>query len=315
MGAVRRHMQRNNALAGHASERGHAPAATLGAFSALLFLGTLPYAARADWTLGADAGVRHDNNVGNAQFSPDIVADTLYVARASVFRLFPLDDGYTVSVGGDLGGESYHRLTGLNNASLGGVIALKKKWGLGALAPWARAAVSVARSSYDDSYRNAWDYRVTLASGRRLNERINVWADYTYENRVATPQMEDVPGVSGDAYSQVSHSLGLHLEYSLLESTSLSLGLLARHGDVVSTSTPNATVYYASSALADDPAFGPNAYAYKLTGTTYGFRAGLNYSLTAHSLLGCGFARLETHADEGNDYAKSIVEITWDYRY
>jgi hypothetical protein len=281
-----------------------------------MLLGAMPYAARGDWTLSADAGVRHDDNVGNAQYSPDIVADTRIDAQLSMFRLFPLEDGYTVSVGGDLGGESYHRLNGLNNASLGGVIALKKKWGLGALAPWARAAVSVARSSYDDSYRNAWDYRVTLASGRRLNERFNLWADYTYENRAASPQMEDVPGISGDAYSQVSHSLGIHLDYSLIESTYLSIGLLARHGDVVSTTLqPNPEVYYASSALADDPAFGPNAYAYKLTGTTYGFRAGLNYSLTAHSLLGCGFERFETHADGGNDYAKSIVEITWDYRY
>ena len=280
-----------------------------------MLLGAMPYAARGDWTLSADAGVRHDDNVGNAQFSPDRVADTLYVARVSLARLFPLDDGYSVTVGGDLGGESYHRLNGLNNASLGGVIALKKKWGLGALVPWARASVSVARLSYEDSYRNAWDYRVTLASGRRLNERLNLWADYTYENRAASPQMEDVPGISGDAYSQVSHSLGIHLDYSLAESVYLSIGLLARHGDVVSTSTPNETVFYASSALADDPAFGPNAYAYKLTGTTYGIRAGLGYSLTAHSLLGCGFERFETHADGGNDYAKSIVEITWNYSY
>jgi hypothetical protein len=308
MSPVRRHMQRD-AL-------GHASAATLGAYAAFVLLGTVPLAAHGDWTLGAEAGVRHDDNVGNAQFSPDIVADTLINARVSIARVFPLDDGYSMTVGGDLGGESYHRLTGLNNVSLNGAIALKKKWGLGALAPWARAAVSVARSSYDDSYRNAWDYRATLASGRRFDERWNFWADYTYENRAASPQEEEVPGLSGDAYSQVSHSLGIKLEYSLMESTYLDLGLLARHGDVISTTLqPNATVYYASSALADDPAFGPNAYAYKLTGTTYGYRVGLSFSPTVHSLLGCGFERFETHADGGNDYAKSIVDVTWNYRY
>src|ERR1700685_3278421 len=144
MGPVRRHLQRD-AL-------GRASAAALGAYAAFLVRGAVPLAAHGDWTLGAQAGVRHDDNVGNAQYSPDIVADTLYVARASIFRLFPLDDGYSMTVGGDLAGESYHRLTGLNNVSLDAAIALKKKWGLGALAPWARAAVSVARSSYDDSY-------------------------------------------------------------------------------------------------------------------------------------------------------------------
>jgi hypothetical protein len=295
---------------------GHASAATFGAYAAFVLLGGIPLTAHGDWTLGAEAGVRHDDNVGNAQFSPDIVADTLIDARVSIARLFTLDDGYSMTVGGDLSGESYHRLTGLNNVSLDAAIALKKKWGLGAFAPWARAAVSVARSSYDDSYRNAWDYRATLASGRRFDERWNVWADYTYENRAASPQEEEVPGLSGDAYSQVSNSLGINLEYSLLESTYLSMGLLARHGDVVSTTLqPNATVYYASSALADDPAFGPNAYAYKLTGTTYGYRAGLSFAPTVHSLLGCGFERFETHADGGNEYAKSIVEVTWNYNY
>jgi hypothetical protein len=308
MGAVRRHKQRD--------VLGQASAATLGAYAAFVLLGTIPLTAYGDWTLGAEAGVRHDDNVGNAQFSPDRVADTLYVARVSLARLIPLDDGYSMTVGGDLGGESYHRLTGLNNVSLDGAIALKKKWGLGALAPWARAAVTVARSSYDDSYRNAWDYRAMLAAGRRFDERWNFWADYAYENRAASPQAEEVPGLSGDAYSQVSHSLGINLEYSLMESTYLVAGLLARHGDVVSTTLqPNATVYYASSALADDPAFGPHAYAYKLTGTTYGYRVGLSFSPTAHSLLGCGFERFETHADGGNEYAKSIVDITWNYRY
>jgi hypothetical protein len=308
MDGVRRHMQRD--------AFGHASATTLGAYAAFVVLGTLPLAAHADWTLGAEAGVRHDDNVGNAQFSSDIVADTLYVARLSIARLFSLDDGYSLTVGGDLGGESYHRLTGLNNVSLDAAIALKKKWGLGAFAPWARAAVSIGRLSYDDSYRNAWDYRATLASGRRFDERWNFWADYTYENRAASPQEEEVPGLSGDAYSQVSHNLGINLEYSLLENTYLNLGLLARYGDVISTTLqPNATVYYVSSALADDPAFGPNAYAYKLTGTTYGLRLGLSISPTAHSLLGCGFERFETRADGGNEYAKSIVEINWNYRY
>jgi hypothetical protein len=308
MAPVRRHMQR------HAL--GHASAATLGAYAAFVVLAAIPLAAHGDWTLGAEAGVRHDDNVGNAQFSPDIVADTLYVARLSIARLFPLDDGYTVTVGGDLGGESYLKLTGLNNVSLDATLALKKKWGLGALAPWARAAVSVERLSYDDSYRNAWDYRATLASGRRFDERWNFWADYTYENRAASPQEEEVPGLSGDAYSQVSHSLGINLEYSLMESAYLAVALLGRQGDVVSTTLePNATAYSASTALADDPAFGPNAYAYTLPGTTFGFRVGLSVSPTVHSLLGCGFERFETHADGGNEYAKSIAEVTWNYRY
>jgi hypothetical protein len=304
-----------DALARHALERGRVSAATLGAFAALIVLGAVPYAAHGDWTLGAEAGLRHDNNVGNAQSSSDIVGDSTIDARLSIFQLFPLGDGYSVTVGGDLGGEAFRRLTGLNNASVDGTFALKKKWGLGAFAPWARAGVSAARWSYDDSYRNAWDYRATLASGRRIDERWNLWAEYAYERRTASPQMEEVPGLSADAYSQDSHNVAATVEYSLNESTFLALGLLGRHGDVVSTTRGSAQIYAASRALAEDPAFGPEAYAYKLTGTTYGFRLGISYSPTPHSLLGCGFERLETHADGGNRYTKSIPEITWVYRF
>jgi hypothetical protein len=296
-------------------ENGHASAAAVAAFAALLLLVAAPYPARSDWALGADAGVRHDDNVGNAQLSPDIVADSIVDARLSAYRLFPFGDGYGLTVGGDLSGEAYHQITGLNNASLDASFALKKKWGLGAFAPWVRVGATVARSNYRDSYRNAWDYRATLDAGRRLDERWNLWAEYAYENRAASPGPEEVPGLSGDAFSQVSHNLSAYVEYSLAGNAFLSIGLSGRHGDVVSTSTPNSMIYYASRALAEDPAFGPDAYAYRLPGTTLGAHVGISYAITEHSLLGAGFERFDTHADGGNDYTKSIVDITWNYRF
>jgi hypothetical protein len=304
-----------DALAGHALERGQVSAATLSAIAGLIVLGATPPAAGSDWTLGAQAGLRHDNNVGNAQSSYDIVEDSIIGARLSIFQLFPLGESYSVTLAGDLSGESFHRLTGLSNASVDGAFALKKKWGLGAFAPWARLGVSIARSNYKDSYRNAWIYRATIASGQRIDERWNLWTEYAFERRAASAQMQEVPGLSGDAYSQDSHNVAVNVEYSLNENTFLALGLLARHGDVVSTTGGSAQIFYASRALAADPAFGPEAYAYRLTGTTYGFRVGINYAPTPHSLLGCGFERLDTHADGGNSYTKSVPEITWDYRF
>jgi hypothetical protein len=286
---------------------------TLRAFAAVTLLGATPYAAHGDWSLGAEAGLRHDDNVGNAQY--DIVADSTLRARLSIFQLFPVGENYSVTVGGDLGGEAYHRLTGLNNASLEGVVALKKKWGLGAFAPWTRAGVSVGRADYDDGYRNAWIYRATLASGRRIDERWNLWADYAYERRAARAQMEEVPGLSGDAYSEDSHNVAVNVEYALRDSTFLGLALLGRRGDVVSTTAPSPGIYYASRALAEDPTFGPDQYAYRLLATTYGFRVGIHYSPTSHSLLGLVFTRLETRGEGGNNYGKSMPEITWDYGF
>jgi hypothetical protein len=275
----------------------------------------LPAAAFADWSLGTEAALRHDNNVGNAQLASDIVADTTLDGRLSVFRILALDGGYSLSLGGDLGGEVYEHLSGLNNASLEAQMSLKKKWGLGAWVPWMRAGLSAGRSSYADSYRNAWIFDATLAAGRRIDERWNLWAEYRYEDLDAQPQPEEVPGLSGDAYSQRSHNLSANLEYTLTANSYFSAALLARHGDVVSTSAPNYTVYAASLALAEDPAFGPDAYAYRITGTTYGFKVGFHFSPTTHSLLGAEFERFETHADGGNNYTKSVPAITWNYAF
>jgi hypothetical protein len=314
MSGVRPHAQAD-ALAGQALERGHAAAPALSALVAFILLVSMPDAARSDWTLATEAGVRHDSNVGNAQSHSDIVADTVTAVRVSAFELFPLGEDYTVTVGGDLGGESFNRLDGLSNASLQGVFALKRKWGLGAFAPWARIGASAGRTDYHDGYRNAWIYRATAASGRRIDARWNLWADYAYERRAANSQEELAPGLSGDAFSQDSHTLAVNVEYALSESFILTLRVSGRHGDVVSTTEPNAKVYYSAKALAEDPAFGDEDYAYRLVGTTYGYRAGISYSPAAHTLLGLGFSHFETHAGGDNRYMKSIPEIIWDYRF
>jgi hypothetical protein len=281
---------------------------------AICFMG-LPDTAHGDWSIGTDARWRHDNNVGNAEYAPDIVGDSIVAGKLSIFQLFPADRGYSVAVGADLGGESYDRLHGLNNASLGGTVVLKKKWGLGAYAPWARIGLSAARTDYDDDYRNAAIYRAGLSAGRRFDERWNLTADYTFERRNAASQPEEVPGISGDAYSQTSHTLSANGQYSWSENTYLSAGLILRHGDVISTTHGSLKIFSVSRALAEDPAFGPDTYAYRLTGTTYGFKVGINYTPAPHHLIGLSFAHFDTHADGGNTYTKSLPEISWDYSF
>src|ERR1700722_4120602 len=115
MSAVRLHVQWK-ARSGHALERGQVSAANSAASAFFVLVAALPCTARSDWTLLAEASARHDDNVGNAQSYSDVVGDTTIGARLSIFRLFPVAEGYSVTVGGGLGGESFHSLTGLDNA-------------------------------------------------------------------------------------------------------------------------------------------------------------------------------------------------------
>jgi hypothetical protein len=271
-------------------------------------------ACASDWTLGAGAGVLHDSNVGNAEPYDDIVGDTIIGAHLSAAQLLPLGTAYSLTVGGEVAGAVYHRITGLNDASADASILLKHKWGLGAYVPWATLGFSAGRTSYDASYRNTWDYHAALAAGQRV-ERWSFWAEYAFDQHAARAQEDEVPGISGDAFSTTGRTLSAHAGYALTERVFLTLALSARHGEVISTTEENDRVYDASRAVAEDPAFGDEYYAYKITGNTYGASAGVELALGPHNALRLGCSRFETHAYGGNDYVKSLPEITWSYSF
>jgi hypothetical protein len=283
--------------------------------SALLVFCAATHTARSDWNLAASAALNHDNNVGNTQNTASVVADSRADASLSLLQQMPLGDGFSVAAGGDLSGQLFDHLSGLNNASVDGILSLKKKWGLGAFAPWSRVGISIGRVDYDDRYRDATLYSVALEAGKRLDERWNLWAKYAFDRRRAAPAESDVYGVSSDVFSQRGRSFKVGVQYSLSERLSLSFGSLLRHGDVISTTQPGEDIFANAKAVAPDPAFGPDAYAYRLMGTTFGARLGLEYSLTAHSLIGFGFQRLDTHARGGNNYGDSMPELTWNYQF
>ena len=227
----------------------------------------------------------------------------------------PFGEGFSLSAGADLSGQVYDHLSGLNNASIDGVLFLKKKWGLGAFAPWSRAGVSVGRDRYDDRYRDATLYSASLEAGKRLDERWNLWAKYAFDRRRAAPVESDLYGVPSDVFSQRAQNFRAGAQYSWSQRMTLSVGSLWRYGDVISTTQPGAGIFYNSKAFAPDPTFGPGAYAYRLAGTTFGARVDVECSLTAHSLIGLGFQRLDTHARGGNNYGNSMPELTWNYQF
>jgi hypothetical protein len=292
--------------------------ATRASLPALLIFCAVSHTARSDWTVATAGALSHDDNVSNARNPNDKISDSSASATVSLLQMIPIGESYSLAAGGELSGQLYDTLTGLRNGSIDGLLSLKKKWGLGAFALWTRAAVSVGRSNYEDGYRDATIYTASLELGKRVDERWNLAMKYAFERRAATPGDSEIYGLSSDAFSQTGRSFAANAEYTLSERFSITLGSLLRHGDVVSTTQTAASGYYLllnSKAVAPDPTFGPRAYAYRLNGTTYGVRLGAEYSLTAHSLIGCGFQRLETHAQDGNNYTDSMPELTWNYRF
>ena len=88
-------------------ENGHASAPAVASFAAFMLLAAAPYAARSDWAVGTDAGVRHDITSATRSSRPTSWRIPLSTRGCRRIGYFPLGDGYGLTLGGDLSGESY----------------------------------------------------------------------------------------------------------------------------------------------------------------------------------------------------------------
>lgn len=272
-------------------------------------------AALAEWAGNSEVEIRHDSNINNAQSGNDIAGDSVLGAGISATNFFPLEAGGSLSLSGELKGEAFNSYTGLNNLSLGAALTFRKKLALGPYAPWVGLSLSSAHLNYDNNIRNGWRHQVAIRGGKRVFERWNIHAEYLVERRTANALPQDIPGVSSDVFSQASRAATLSAEYTWSDSLLLAFGSLLRHGDVVASTRRGRKIYSASKAMADDPVFGPDFYAYRMTGTTYGLNADMNIAVTSHSLLHASLVRQLTHAEGDNNYAKTVAMLSWRYNF
>ena len=135
------------------------------------------------------------------------------------------------------------------------------------------------------------------------------------EQRTAGALLPDQPGISGDVFSQSSRTLSLNAEYTLSDSTLLTLGSLLRLGDVLASTRETTKIMSSSKAIAVDPVFGPDFYAYRMNGTTYGLNVDVNFAVTPGSLLRASVSHQLTYTDGGNDYAKNVAMLSWNYNF
>ena len=271
--------------------------------------------ASAEWDGNTDVGIRHDSNINNAQLANDIAGVTALSADVSATGFFPLENGNSLSITGESRGEAFNHYTGLNNISLGAALAFRKKWALGAYAPWTGLSLSSTHLNFANNIRNGWRNQIAIRGGKRIFERWDVRAEYMVERRTANTLPQDQPGISGDVFSQTSRAMTLNAEYTWSDSLFLTFGSLLRRGDVVASTRETTKIISSSQAIARDPVFGPNFYAYRMNGTTYGLNVDMNFAVTSSSMLRASISRQLTHTEGDNNYAKSVQMISWNYNF
>jgi len=267
--------------------------------------------ASAEDVLDMQAGALYDSNLSRAQLHYDIKSDTALQAALAWGRFVPLADNLSLRATLEAGGEAYTRYSGLNNLALGASLGMRRKFGLGAFAPWASGSASAARLEYQNSIRDGWRYELGLGAGKRLTESWDAEANFRYQHRTADKELAVVPGISGAVFDLQSHEVGLKSEYGLTDRVSLAVGFDFRRGDVASTTLRNFTIFTNSDAIALDPVFGPNAVGYRIFALTRVWRVGTSYALGTANSINVGAERWISRARGGLDYYNTLVGASY----
>ena len=277
---------------------------------ALLALGTALAApsggATAETAFDAQAAVSHDSNLPRALSRADILSDSaLNLAMSGSYYFAPGGrDVATLAV--DAHASQFRQFHGMSNAALGGTASWRRKLGLGAFVPWARVSGSFAHETYGESIRNGNRAGVTIEAGKRLSERLELAGGGGFDRYRADRVVQVVPGLSGDAFSLKGRSLFGRADYALSESWLGFARVGARRGDVTASTRRDPEIFEYSSAVTPDPAFGPDYIAYRLTGTTWDFSAGVSFATTDRSSLNFTVTRALTYGAGGLDYQSTL---------
>jgi hypothetical protein len=272
----------------------------------------------AEWFLNTEAKLQHDSNLDNAGYSEDIVNDSAFSVSAAGGKFIQLDDSDSLSIEGEFNDEAYDRYDGMDNASLGVSLTLRRKWALGLYAPWTSLSGSAAHLTYNENIRDGWLYQAQLSGGKRLTERWDIWADLLLEKRTADHAPAVDPGVSGAVFDQTSNTIKLNAVYALDNTTYLNFSYQLRHGDVASTilqDRPGSNFDSVMTAVTADPTFGPEAEVYRLTGTTQMLGARISMNFATNFATGLEYQRQITHAKGDNNYSKNLPALTLSYSY
>jgi hypothetical protein len=271
----------------------------------------------AEWLFDLDAGARYESNASRAQEHADIRGDAAATLFASAGYFFALSgaDGLTIAV--NAANETWYRFQGLNLVSIGGAASYKHKFGLGYAAPWISLGLSGSHDDYRESIRDSNRVEARAEAGQRFSEVFDASFGVVYDRRFARNDRPVVPDISGRVFDVRGKSAFARAGYALTEQLQAGASFTVRRGGVVSTTRQHLDIFLESDAIAADPAFGDEFFAYRLSGksTTKTAAVTLSWALSNRSSLNLRLADERTSAYEGLDYRGRIAALSFAYGY
>lgn len=281
----------------------------------VLLLAATSASARAEWLIDVDAGSLFDSNVNNGYEHEDIRADGALTFNGAGSYVATLSGADSLTLSADARSEVYHRFHGLNVLGGGGTAAYRHKFGLGSEAPWIRFSAAVAADDYRSDIRDGDRIALVAELGRRFSTSFDTAFGLTYERRYAKNDEPVVPGISGAVFDIRGQSIYARAGYAVDDRLLVGALLTLRRGDVVASTRPALEIFRASEAIAADPTFGPDFFAYRLRGTTATAELTASWALDDRSSLNVGYVDERTASAAGIVYRGYSANIVFAWRY
>ena len=274
-------------------------------------------AARAEWLLDVDIGARYDSNLTRAQERPDVRGDAAATLFASGGKFFALTGADGLTLDANASTEAWRRFHGLNRGSIGGAASYKHKFGLGYAAPWISLGLAGSHDNYRSAIRDSDSVEARAELGQRFNEAFDASLGAVFDRRYARNDLPVVSGISGRVFDVRGKSAFVRAGYALTEQLQAGANFAVRRGDVVSTTRQHQEIFLESDAIAADPAFGDDFFAYRLRGTstTRTTAVTLSWALSNRSSLNFRYADERTSAYGGLDYRGRIAALSFAFSY
>jgi hypothetical protein len=274
----------------------------------------------AGWLDEVGIELRFDDNITRAQLDEDIKSDAVLDVSAAGGMGYQLTDNSRLSLTLSLLASAYRNYPGLNNLNAGLDLTYRWKFGFGPYVPELHLSGGATRLQYNDSMRNGWLYAGTIGLSKRLSDQAGLRIAYQVEQRksdtVAAPIfIPFLPPIAADVFDLTSRNLSFGGEYSFHPDYVLSASYTIRDGDIVSTTLRNIPILLASNALAEDPVFGPERFAYKMQARTNSVSLGVSRVIGRQTSFTVGYAHHVSRAEGGINYKSNLVRATYLYQF
>ncbi len=292
----------------------------------LTFLLLINFAAsaRAEWVdkiFETSLGAEYNDNVNNSYFDSVKKEDYLLLPSVSLGRVYQSGDFTRLSVTGDLKGEFYKEIYGLNSGYIGTTLGISRKFGVGPYKPWFKIHGSGGYLSVNDSIRDSWLFETGVTLGKRIFERLDAEIGYRYDYRDGQNGITVTPDIASNVFDQDGHAGFVRFNYLLLNDLLFSLGYSIRDGDVAST-CDSETVWIVLDrvdALSKDDAYsnvfnGRPTCAYRMRALTHRISLGAVYAISHHFSANFRYSYLDGSASDLN-YNVNKLNLSLTYSF